>query len=128
MDISIYLARVFGIYLVVACLAILFNKKHIPKLVHDLSSNLGLIVFSGFIHLFLGLLVVVAHNIWTFDYRGLVTLIGWIGMVKGGVRLLAPTKITRWGEKFANSKNLTVWGIVWFIIGFYLICTGFSLK
>ena len=125
MAISIYLARVFGIYLVVACVAMLLNRKHLSKILEGFSGNLGLVVFSGFIHLFLGLLVVVAHNVWTPDFRGLVTLMGWAGVVKGGLRVLAPTKISRLGEEFAGGKKLVVWGIVWFVVGLYLIYAGF---
>ena len=128
MDLSIYLARVFGIYLVVACAAMLMNKKHLSKIIEGFSSNLGLVVFSGFIHLFLGLLVVVAHNIWTPDFRGLITLMGWVGVIKGGLRILAPTKISRLGWKFAGGKKLVVWGLIWFAIGVYLICSGFTVN
>lgn len=125
MDISIYLARVFGIYLVVACVAMLINKKHLSKILQDFSNSIGLVVFSGFTHLFLGLLVVVAHNVWVPDFRGLVTLMGWAGVVKGGLRLLAPTKISRLGEEFAGGKKLVIWGIVWLAVGIYLLYSGF---
>lgn len=125
MDLSIYLARVFGIYLVVACVAMLINRKHLPRLVQDFSGNLGLTVFSGFIHLLFGLLVVVAHNIWAWDFRSVVTLMGWIGIVKGGLRILAPTKVSRLGEEFAGGKKLVVWGLVWFAVGAYLLYSGF---
>jgi phosphotransferase system glucose/maltose/N-acetylglucosamine-specific IIC component len=125
MDISIYLARVFGIYLVVACVAMLINRKHLSRILDDFSKSMGLVVFSGLMHLFLGLLVVVAHNIWTPDFRGLVTLMGWVGVVKGGLRVLAPTKVSRLGGKFAGGKKLVVWGLVWLAVGVYLICSGF---
>ena len=127
MDLSIYLARVLGIYLVVACVAMLVNKKHLPRILEGFSNNLGLVVFSGFIHLFLGLLVVVAHNIWTLDFRGLVTLMGWAGVVKGGLRMLAPTKISRFGEEFAGGKKLIVWVAVWLAVGVYLLYSGFVM-
>lgn len=128
MDISIYLARVFGIYLVVASVAMLINKKHLSKILQDFSNSIGLVVFSGFTHLFLGLLVVVAHNVWAPDFRGLVTLMGWVGIVKGGLRLLAPTKISRFGEEFAGGKKLVVWGIVWLAVGIYLLYSGFVVN
>ena len=128
MDISIYLARVFGIYLVVACVAMLINRKHLSKILQDFSNSMGLVVFSGFIHLFLGLLVVVAHNVWAPDFRGLVTLMGWAGVVKGGLRLLAPTKISRLGEEFAGGKKLIVWGLVWLAVGIYLLYSGFMVN
>ena len=125
MDISIYLARVFGIYLVVACVAMLVNRKHLPKVLEGFYNNLGLVVFSGFIHLFLGLLVVVAHNVWTQDFRSLVTLMGWVGMIKGGLRVFVPTKISRFREEFVGGKKLIVWGFIWLIIGGYLLYAGF---
>ena len=128
MDISIYLARVFGIYLVIACVAMFINKKHLPRILEGFSNNLGLIVFSGFMHLLFGLLVVVAHNVWAPDFRGLVTLMGWAGVIKGGLRVLVPTKISRLGEKFAGGKKLIIWGIVWLVVGIYLLCSGFRVN
>ena len=125
MDISIYLARVFGIYLVIACIAMFVNRKHLSKILSGFSDNLGLVVFSGFMHLFFGLLVVVAHNIWTMDFRVLVTLMGWTGVLKGGLRILVPTKINRLGEEFAGGKKLVVWGFVWLAIGSYLLYSSF---
>ena len=125
MDISIYLARVFGIYLVVACVAMLMNRKHLPKIIEGFSDNLGLVVFSGLMHLFFGLLVVVAHNIWAWDFRSVVTLMGWVGMIKGGLRVLAPTKISRLGKEFAGGKKLLVWGAIWLAVGVYLTYIGF---
>ena len=128
MDISIYLARVFGIYLVVACVAMFVNRKHLSKILQDFSNSMGLVVFSGFMHLFLGLLVVVAHNVWAPDFRGLVTLMGWAGVIKGGLRLLAPTKISRLGEEFAGGKKLIVWGLVWLVVGVYLLYSSFTIN
>ena len=128
MNISIYLARVFGIYLVIACVAMFVNRKHLSRILSGFSDNLGLVVFSGFTHLFLGLLVVVAHNIWVWDFRGLVTLIGWVGVIKGSLRILAPTKISRLGEEFAGGNKLVVWGLIWLVVGFYLTYVGFVVN
>ncbi|OGM98276.1 MAG: hypothetical protein A2915_04130 [Candidatus Yanofskybacteria bacterium RIFCSPLOWO2_01_FULL_41_34] len=125
MNISIYLARVFGIYLVVACVAKFLNKKHLSKILDDFSKSTGLVVFSGFMHLFLGLLIVVAHNVWTSDFRGLVTLMGWMGVMKGGLRILVSTKIGHFGKEFAGGKKLVLWGLVWLAAGIYLLYSGF---
>ena len=127
MDLSIYLARVFGIYLVVACVAMLVNRRHLSKILDDFSKSMGLVVFSGLMHLFLGLLVVVAHNVWTMDFRVLVTFIGWAGVVKGGLRILAPTKVSHLSEEFAVGKKLVIWGLVWLAIGIYLLYSGFMM-
>lgn len=125
MDISIYLARVFGIYLIIACLAIFLNRNRIPQILKGFTDNLGLVVFTGFIHLLFGLLVVIGHNIWTTDFRSIITLLGWAGIVKGAVRLIAPHKISRLSEEFSSSKKLFIWGVIWLIVGIYLTLVGF---
>ena len=127
MDLSIYLARVFGIYLVVVCVSMFVNKKHLPKVLDGFSGNLGLVIFSGFIHLFLGLLIAVAHNIWTPDFKGLVTLMAWIGIAKVVLRILAPAKVSQLGEEFAGGKKLIIWGVFWLAVGIYLTWAGFSM-
>ncbi|HXK40559.1 MAG TPA: hypothetical protein VJ046_00415 [Candidatus Paceibacterota bacterium] len=126
MDISIYLARVFGLYLVVACVAMFLNRKYVSRVAKDFADNLGLVFFSGFIHLFLGLLVVVAHNVWSWDFRGVVTLIGWMGIFKGTLRIFYPAKFIKLGEEFASGKKLIIWGVVWLAVGIYLMWAGFS--
>lgn len=97
------------------------------RVAKDFADNLGLVLFSGFVHLFLGLLVVVVHNVWTWDFRGLVTLIGWMGVAKGTFRLLAPTEVSRFGEEFAGGKKLIIWGVAWFVVGIYLVWTSFFM-
>lgn len=127
MEISIYLARVFGIYLVVACVAMFVNRRYVSRVAKDFADNLGLVFFSGFIHLFLGLLVVVYHNIWSWDFRGVVTFIGWVGVFKGVIRIFSPAKFVRLGEEFTVGKKLILWGIGWLAVGIYLVWAGFFM-
>ena len=87
MELSIFLARVLGLYLVIVPLAVLVNRKHLPRLGEEFSTNLGLNILASVFALVLGLLLVVSHNVWSRDWRILITVLGWLTLAKGVVRL-----------------------------------------
>ena len=64
MEISIFLARVFGLYLLIVGLAMLFNRKVILIAVNNMLQQPGLLFFSAIVTLILGILLLEWHNIW----------------------------------------------------------------
>ena len=125
MELSLFLAKLIGLYLVIVCLAVLYNRDLVASLVREMGSNTFVLIFSGTIHLVLGLLVVLSHNIWSADWRGLITLIGWITLVKGMLRLFFPQKVQRWAAHFvAGNKHLII-DVIFLVIGIYLTFIGF---
>lgn len=52
---------------------------------HPLASLLG-----GLYALFMGIVIVLAHNLWVADARVLVTLVGWVALLTGAVLLYVP--------------------------------------
>lgn len=124
MELSIFLAKLFGLYLIVVCSAALINRKNFEKLADSLSGNLTLLVFSGAASMLLGLAVVISHNIWTSDWRVLISFLGWLTLFKAGVRLFFPEKIKPMAMKF---MKLWPWVcLVFLIVGVYLAYIGFS--
>ena len=125
MDISIYLAKVFGIYLIIVPIAVLINRKHFKELLDDFSKNSSFVFFSGIIHLILGLFVVIAHNIWTNDWRIIITLLAWAGILKGIIRIMFPFKIARWVSKIKDIRKFWAWCFIMILLGIYLTYIGF---
>ena len=122
MELSIFLAKVLGLYLVIVPLAVLVNRKHLPRLVEEFSTNIGLNILASIFALVLGLLVVVSHNIWTADWRVIITILGWLTLAKGVVRLLFLEQV----QKLARI-SLKLWFLVLFVlVGLYLSYVGFS--
>ena len=73
MELSIFLAKVLGLYLIIVPAAVLLNRRHLARIIEEFCQSLALIVLSGFMALVLGLLVVVSHNIWSADWRVITT-------------------------------------------------------
>jgi hypothetical protein len=123
MDISIFLARLLGLYLLIVIPAVYFNRHLMTKMMKELDDNVAAVYLSGFLNLILGLLVVLSHNVWSGDWRVLITVIGWIGIIKGLIRLYFPEKLPALVR--AGSSWLTTSCLLFFLIGVFLVYKGF---
>ena len=45
------------------------------------------------------------HNVWVADWRVIITLLGWLLMVRGTVRMLIPDQVKPLGTKFLKNAN-----------------------
>ena len=127
MELSIFLAKVLGLYLIIVPASVLLNRKYLPRIIEEFSRSFALIVLSGFIALVLGLLVVVSHNIWSADWRVMITILGWLTLAKGVFRIFLPHKFSQ-----AASMSARPWWVVVIVIfialGGYLTYVGFSVQ
>ena len=127
MEISIFLAKFWGLYLVIMGLSFMANRKSLRRMMALISDD-GFLYMSGFIALIIGLLSVLAHNIWTSDWRVIITLFGWLSLLKGIMRFVAPDYVMSMGKKFAKNKAfLNISFIAIIIIGLYLTYKGFTV-
>jgi hypothetical protein len=103
---SIFLAKLIGPILLVAGVAMLVNRKDLDALAQEvLRSRLMLFLF-GLIDLSVGLAIVLTHNVWAADWRIIITLLGWLLLVRGAVRLLIPDQVRALGTKFLGNANV----------------------
>jgi hypothetical protein len=91
METSILLAQFWGWLLVIACTIYLFKREPLWEELHRLAEDRGFTLLSGWIALILGLVTVLLHNAWIADWRVVITIFGWLSLVKGIVRLGFPS-------------------------------------
>lgn len=89
MDISVFLAKALGLYLLIVGSGMLINKK-IRSIFLEILNNHTLLYVSDFLGLIIGILIVASHNIWVTDWRLIITLIGWVALIKGTLRVVFP--------------------------------------
>lgn len=126
MELSLFLAKVMGLYLAIVSLAVLLRRKELRQLVAAFAEDNLFIFFSGGVILILGLLVVVSHNVWEADWRGVITFLGWLTVAKGAIRLFFP--------EFAKNSSRKVVASTWywpivglsFLVGLWLASIGFG--
>jgi len=83
------LARFWGILIAVMSLGMLLNRKIFLGM-KESKQDYALIFVLGLIALIAGALQVSFYNVWQFNYRGLVTLMGWITLIRASLRLFVP--------------------------------------
>jgi len=129
MYISIFLAKVLGLYLVITTLSLLVNRATTKSILTDVVKSPGLLYLSGTIALILGILLISVHNIWVADWRVLITLIAWLSFIKGLFITVFSPSVTKHSKKLlAHPYFLPVSYVVSFLIGAYLCYWGFELN
>jgi len=125
MDPSLFLAKVVGLYLLIISIALLNNRANFMRMVDDLVSSPGVTAVSGIVALILGILMVVVHNIWVWDWRVVLTLLAWITLLKGVLRLFVPDSIERMAKWYHNRAFYYGTGILTLLLGVFLCYHGF---
>lgn len=125
MDVSKFLGKVLGVYLLIVSTALLFNMSQFSDLVKQLINDPPLMFVAGFFTLIVGILLVVSHNIWQWNWRLIITLFAWIALIKGVSLIFYPHFIDSVSLLFVeNTKVAYSAGILDFILGLILIYFG----
>ncbi len=98
MELSILIAKIISVCYLSLGIGIIFNKKYYDEQITKLLDNSAVLLYGGFIAIIVGIFLVDSHNIWIADWTVLITLIGWIAIIKG-VSLLIYPKITEFYKK-----------------------------
>ncbi len=125
MELSLFLAKLLGVYLLIIAADMLFRKSELEKAVKDFASSKGLLLLSGSSSLFVGLAIIFAHPVYAKSWQGLVTLLGYLLVVRGMMRFAFPSLVQK---KISGIFHKRYW-IIFFaflIVGFYLAYMGFT--
>ena len=94
---SRYLAKLIGPLFLAIGAGMLFNGRIYDAMGEQYLSNYALIYLSGLFALTIGLMVVLAHNVWTANWRVIITLFGWVLVVCGTIRIVFPQLVQKYG-------------------------------
>jgi len=128
MDNSILLAKFIGPYIIVIGIGLLFNPKVYQKIMEDFFKNAALVYVTGLITLIAGLAVVLFHNLWVFDWRVIITLLGWNILIKGVWLIISPDTSAKVAALFAKKNKLVIilW-VIMLVIGIFLMAKGYRI-
>jgi len=125
MDISIFLAKFWGWYLIIFFFVLSFNPKRIKQIFNDLKDEKFLII-SSFVAIIVGLLNILFHNIWEPNYKFIITLIGWLSLFIGLLLFIRPKQTVAWLE-FINIKLVQVIYSLLLLLGVFLLNTAYNV-
>jgi len=126
MSTSIFLARLIGPVMALVGVSLIVNEAAFRKMAQEFLRSPALIFFSGMILLPAGLAVVLSHNVWVMDWPVIITVLGWVAVISGAVRVFAPQRVTKVGKNFLARKDVTTAAAAfWLVVGAVLCYFGF---
>jgi uncharacterized protein YjeT (DUF2065 family) len=126
MDASIFLARMLGLFFLVMGVGIVAGMQNYRAMAEEFLKSRALIYIAGLLAFLPGLAIVLTHNLWVGDWRVIITIFGWLGLIGGAFRLLFPTQVRNiGGAMLQNGQALRIAGVVIVVIGAVLAWFGF---
>jgi len=124
MELSLFLAKLFGLYMLIIAAMGFFRQDQFKLTVRHIMSSEGVVALAGIINLILGLAILIGHPIWELNWRGLITLLGVFSIIKGIMRLAFPQQEQKIVSAMIGQGYWIVMVIV-AILGAYLAYNGF---
>lgn len=125
MEISLFLAKFWGWYLLIFFFVLSFNPIRIRQIFEDLKDHKFLIVAASIL-IIIGLVSVLLHNIWKADWRFIITALGWLFLFIGLGLFVFPDRTTKSLETI-NIKLVQVLYVLLLLLGFFLLNKGYEL-
>jgi hypothetical protein len=125
------IARLMGPVLLVMGLGMALGLWLSPDtfngVMRDFMGNLAIIWLIGILALVAGIAIVNAHNLWVGDWRVLVTILGWLLVLRGVSNLMFPGKIQELGNRMMDSHAGLILGtIALIVLGGILSAMGYE--
>jgi len=84
----------------------LFNPKEFRAMLKEFIKSRVQIYMAGMLGLLGGLALVLTHNVWAFDWRLIITLIGWVAIIRAVVTIFQPQWVAAAGSKLHTQQGL----------------------
>ena len=126
METSVLLAKIIGPLLFIVGLGLLINMEHYRRMMTEFGASSLSVYMAGTTALLLGLLIVTFHNVWEPRWPAIITILGWLTLIKGAIRVVAPKVVQDRAEIYArNTTAVTVSALILLVLGSVLIFFGY---
>lgn len=102
---NIFFVKFIGYFMFITGSALMLSKESRMSLLENMKHNDSFLILLGYLNLLIGIPIVILHNIWEFSVLGLVTIIGWMMVIKGFVFFAKPSLVKK---KDITEKNIKI--------------------
>jgi uncharacterized membrane protein HdeD (DUF308 family) len=127
MQASIFLAQLLGPLFVVLGVALLLKRQMYQKIHAEFIGSPALLYLAGFFGLLGGMALVLTHNVWVLDWRLILTLFGWLTLVRALITIFNPQwTVAASTAILANRRILVGAAVINLIVGIVLSYFGYA--
>jgi hypothetical protein len=127
---TIFLAKLLGLYCIIVAVAMMTRKQSAVATVKALIANQPLLLLVEVIGLAAGLAMILGHNVWSGGpLPVVVTLVGWLMAIRGaGLLALSPSATMKLFDALRYEQLFYVYMTATLILGAYLTYASFSAQ
>ena len=125
MDLSVLIAKMFAVIYLMVGLGMLFSPGYYHKAMGEMLKNPTVLYLGGAMAALAGFLIVTYHNIWESSWVVVITIFGWLALLKGFMFLVFPGHVALWQGMFKNKSQMPIWAIVVLALGIFFGYFGF---
>jgi len=127
---TIFLARLIGLFCLVVSMAMFLHKQAMVEMLTAMVRDRPLVFILGMLGLLAGLAMVLTHNVWSGGALPIVvTLFGWILLIRGTILLLLPPDALASLMDSLPFKRLFYFSAgITLVVGLYLTYAGFKAS
>lgn len=123
-----FIAQIIGLLFSIDAVGVLINTAIYRRMVEEFTESPALRYLGGILALFFGLFILNLNNAWTADWTVIITIIGWLSVVKGVLLIVFPNvflHLSNWMRK--GDAVMRYMGIIYLLLGLFLTFKGFGL-
>ncbi|HXY32619.1 MAG TPA: hypothetical protein VEI07_00240 [Planctomycetaceae bacterium] len=129
MTASIFLARLLGPMYLVLSVALFLKPQMFRTVLRDFTASPALMYLGGFFGLLGGMALILVHNVWSLDWRIVITLLGWIALVRALIAIFRSEWILKAGSVILEHRSIFLAAAVLnLLIGLILSFYGYSAQ
>ncbi len=123
---AVLIARLIGPLFVVIGVGVLLNAPFYVGAIAEAVHSPTLVYLSGIASLLAGLAMLNAYRAWTADWRAIVTILGWLMVIAGIVRIVLPQIVTALATTiYSGPTALAIAGAIVLVLGGFLTVKGY---
>ncbi|RYZ06570.1 MAG: hypothetical protein EON61_13765 [Alphaproteobacteria bacterium] len=123
---TIQLARVYGIVVLIFAVTALLKPDRFALALSDFERSPGLTLLGAIVAVILGVFLITLHSVWTDLSAILVSLLGWLSLVKGALLLATPEGFLKLASAMSAPSRIRLWGIFALILGAIYLAIGLT--
>ena len=128
MQSSFIIAQILGPMYVIVAAGLLLNTPAYQRVFEEIFESPALAYLGGLLALITGLVILALHHAWSADWTLIVTLIGWLALIKGSLLAVWPGAVIRLSRPLmAKPARLRTWAVVPLALGLFLSLEGYGL-
>lgn len=117
--------QIIGLTYLALGLGLLMAPSFYQAMIDKMLANEAMLFIMGFLVLLIGYFLVIYHNFWTGGLTVIITIFGWLALLKGLMMIIFPKKsIKLYKTVKISQKQLGIYGVVVLALGAIITYLG----